>query len=38
VGSDYTVELTVAGNERVDLDAAGGIVDRTRVPLVAPTS
>jgi len=34
----YAVELTVAGNERVELDGRGRVTARTRVPLVHPTS
>lgn len=34
---EYTVELTVAGNERVELDGRGGVFARTRVPVVHPT-
>jgi hypothetical protein len=37
VTGDYTVELTLAGNERVELDQRGGVTARARVPLVPPT-
>ncbi|WP_213450662.1 MGH1-like glycoside hydrolase domain-containing protein [Rhizomonospora bruguierae] len=35
---DYRVDLTVAGNERIELDDAGGVVTRTAVGVVRPTS
>jgi hypothetical protein len=37
VTPEYTVELSVAGNERVDLNARGEVSARSRVPVIAPT-
>jgi hypothetical protein len=38
VAGAYRVELSVAGNERVDLDARGAVRACTAVALVHPTS
>lgn len=38
VTDDFSVELTVAGNERVTIDGQGGITGRATVGLVHPTS
>jgi hypothetical protein len=38
VTDDYRIELSVAGNERVDVDSDGGVTSRTSVPIVGPTT
>jgi hypothetical protein len=38
VTDDYRVELSVAGNKRVDIDEHGAVTARTVTPVVRPTT